>query len=185
MKRAGGCASFGRNPNPMHLARPCLFALALALCGAVLPAVATSDRLVPDDYLNLLRIDLRAAKSSVVTEALELTAEEARGFLPLYHEYDKTLAKLNTRRINQLREFAATYATIDDAGARAHTRLAFDFLHRRLDLLEKTTRRIERAVSPVVAARFAQIEEQLLMLIDVQLASELPLIPRDAVLPPE
>lgn len=140
-----------------------------------------SGRLTADDYLNLLRIDLRAAKSKLVTEAMELSVAEARAFLPIYQKYDKTLSKLNAGRITQLRGFMSDYANIDDVRARELSRETFTFMRKRLELLEKTTRRIEKATSPRVAARFAQIENQLLMLVDVQLASDLPLVPRESV----
>ncbi|MGH8018513.1 MAG: hypothetical protein ACREIA_09520 [Opitutaceae bacterium] len=154
-------------------------ALVVALLAASLPSVMrASDRLEAEDYLNLLRIDLRAVKGKLVVEALELTMEEAEVFLPIYQDYDETLSKLNSDRISQLRNFTSNYAGIDDAKARELTARTFEFMHRRLDLLEKFTRKVEKSMSPRVAARFAQIEYQLLMLIDVQLASELPLVPR-------
>ncbi len=154
------------------------------ICGAALfllapfASNAASDRLATDDYLNLLRIDLRAAKARLVVEAMELSEEEAEVVLPIYQRYDERLSKLNSERIGQLRRYTTQYASIDDARARAHSRETFSFLRKRLDLIEQTARRIEHATSPRVAARFAQIENQMLMLIDVQLASELPLVPR-------
>ncbi len=154
-------------------------ALAAALLAASAPHLTSaSDRLEAEDYLNLLRIDLRAVKGKLVVEALELTVEEAKVFLPIYQDYDETLSRLNSDRISQLRNFTSNYAGIDDAKARELTARTFEFMRRRLDLLEKFTRKVERSVSPRTAARFAQIEYQLLMLVDVQLASDLPLVPR-------
>lgn len=43
-------------------------------------------------------------------------------------------------------------------------------------LLEQNYREMEKALGPVIAARFAQIEYAVNSLIDVQLGSELPLI---------
>lgn len=161
-----------------------LIVLRLAACALLLASTGSggaSERLTSDDYLALLRIDLRAAKAGVVAESLELTPSEAERFWPLYREYDEALSRLNARRIDTLRDFAHNYASIDQEKARELSRRTFDFMHRRLGLLEKYSRKIEHATSPVVAARFAQVETQLLMLIDVQLAAELPLIPREAI----
>jgi hypothetical protein len=140
-----------------------------------------SDRLTSDDYLSLLRIDLRAAKAQVVVDTMELTPGEARLFWPVYREYDEALSKLNIARINLLREFAASYSTIDDVKARDFMRRTFDFQRKRLALVERAAGRIQTAISPTAGARFAQIENQMLMLIDVQLASDFPLIPRNAI----
>jgi CO/xanthine dehydrogenase Mo-binding subunit len=162
-----------------------LLVLATALLGETAAAVQASDRLEADDYINLLRIDLRAEKAKLVVEALELSVAEAEVFLPIYRRYDELLSKLNAERMNELRRFTARYATIDDAGARALTARSFAFSRKRLALLEKFTRRIEKATSPRVAARFAQIEQQLLMLLDVQIAAELPLVLRSDLPEPE
>lgn len=143
--------------------------------------IGASERLATEDHLNLLKIDVRAAKVEAVTSALELTVGEAERFWPVYREYDAELSKLNTERINLLRDFAINYGKMSDDRAREFSRRSFEFMRRRLDLLEKYTRKIDKAISPAVAARFAEIEHQMLMLVDVQLASELPLMPRDLV----
>lgn len=157
--------------------------LATALCASTATAVkAESARLTPDDYLNLLRIDLRASKARIVGDAMELTKDEANVFWPIYREYDAALSKLNVDRINLLREYAERYAEIDDARAARFTRESFDYMRERLDLLQKYSRKLSKAMSPTIAARFAQIESHLQMLIDVQLASEFPLVPRQSAL---
>ncbi|RME72495.1 MAG: hypothetical protein D6781_02130 [Verrucomicrobia bacterium] len=138
----------------------------------------------PEDQIALLRLDLRARKAEIVLEAMELTVDEAATFMDIYIDYDRKLGAINADRIQAIREFTANYATIDDARARKLLRLAIDTTRRRLDLLEKTAARIDRALSPRLALRFAQIENQLLRMIDMQLDNELPLIPRDALLPP-
>lgn len=157
--------------------------LIAAFSGVFASAVsgASSDRLVPDDYLNLLRIDLRATKAEVVTNAMELDEDEAKAFWPIYSEYDRELSKMNTQRINVIREFMEAYPNISDDKAREFSRRTFSFSRGRLELLEKYSRKLERATSPILAARFAQIENQLLMLVDVQLASDFPLVPRKEV----
>lgn len=163
--------------NCIKLLCSVLLVAASATAGAAASGTA-SDRLVPDDYLNLLRIDLRATKAEVVTDAMELTEEEAKEFWPIYSEYDRELSKMNTRRINVIREFMEAYPNISDDKAREFSRRTFAFTRGRLELLEKYSRKLERATSPILAARFAQIENQLLMLVDVQLASDFPLVPR-------
>jgi hypothetical protein len=154
---------------------------ASALCASTATTGwADSPRLTPDDYLNLLRIDLRAIKAEVIADAMELSAEETTAFWRIYREYDADLSKLNAKRINLLREFAQCYAAIDEEKAAQLSERTFEFMQRRLDLLQKYSRKIAKATTPVVAARFAQIENHLQMLVDVQIASEFPLIPRRA-----
>jgi hypothetical protein len=160
-----------------YLAAAMLFAPVFPTRGA-----PSSDRLLPEDYVNLLRIDLRASKAEVVAESLELTEAELAKFWPLYREYDERMSKLNVRRINVLRDFTENYASIDERKAREITRANFEFQRRRLTLLEKYSDKIARATSPLIAARFVQIESHLQLIVDVQLASDLPLIPREVII---
>jgi hypothetical protein len=154
---------------------------AVALCASTSASpTADSPRLTPDDYLNLLRIDLRATKAQVIADAMELTPTESEIFWRIYGEYDADLSRLNARRISLLREFAECYAAIDEEKAAQLSERTFEFMERRLDLLQKYSRKLAKSTSPVVAARFAQIENHLEMLVDVQIASEFPLIPRRA-----
>jgi len=153
-------------------------ALTLLAILAASPVHADSPRLTTEDYLNLLRIDMRASKARAVADALELTPDESAAFWPVYRDYDAALSKLNARRISLLREFAERYAEIDDAKAAELSARTFDCMQRRLDLLQKHSRRLAKVTSPTIAARFAQVENQLQMLLDVELASEFPLIPR-------
>jgi hypothetical protein len=161
------------------------FTVSFLCASAMLVSTATlsraeSPRLLPEDYLNLLRIDMRASKAEIVGGALELSPREAEVFWPIYREYDAELSRLNAQRIGTLRQFAEQYASIDDEKAAELSRRTFDFMHRRLDLLQKYSRKLAKAISPTVAARFAQTENQLQMLLDVKIDSEFPLVPRPA-----
>jgi hypothetical protein len=46
----------------------------------------------------------------------------------------------------------------------------------RSELFAKTYERVKQSVGAITAARFAQIENQLLMIIDLQIASSLPVV---------
>lgn len=46
----------------------------------------------------------------------------------------------------------------------------------RAELLAKTYDRVKEAVGAITAARFAQVEQQLLLIIDLQIAASLPVV---------
>lgn len=48
----------------------------------------------------------------------------------------------------------------------------------RSELLAKTYDRVKQAVGAVTAARFVQVEHQLLLIIDLQITSSLPVVAR-------
>ena len=97
-------------------------------------------------------------------------------FWPIYREYDLELSKLNDERIAMIKEYAANYGTVTDALADSLARKAIDVDRRRAGLLEKYYDRVKASLSSRAAIRFLQVEHQLLLLIDLQIAAALPVV---------
>jgi hypothetical protein len=127
-------------------------------------------------YVELLRSDVRAQKVAILTELMAFTEAEDRAFWPIYREYDVELSALNDEKVRGIEEFASSYATLTDAMADALASKALDIEVRRTALKQKYHARIKAALTPRIAARFLQIENQILMIIDLQIAASLPII---------
>ena len=127
-------------------------------------------------YVELLRSDVRAQKVAILTELMAFTEAEDRTFWPIYREYDVELSALNDERVRGIEEFAAGYATLTDAMADALATRALDIEARRTALKQKYHARIKAALTPRIAARFLQIENQIQMIIDLQIAASLPIV---------
>ena len=131
-----------------------------------------------DRYVELLRSDLKAEKTAVLTDALALTDAEGKTFWPIYREYDTELSKWGDARYELLKQYAKAYdmGTVSDAIADDLAHRWFKLQRERLDLLDKYHKRISKAVSPMRAAQFVQAENQIGLLIDLNIASEVPFI---------
>ena len=127
-------------------------------------------------YVELLRSDVRSQKVAILTELMDFTEAEDSAFWPIYREYDVELSKINDDRVKVIADYAANYAAMSDASADRIARGALDLEARRQALKLKYYDRVKAALSAKQAARFLQIENQLLMLIDLQIASALPVI---------
>lgn len=149
--------------------------LLILFCLALVPAIASANEL--DKYIELLRSDLRTEKTAVLTEALELSEAQGAKFWPLQREYETELAKIQDARIALIKDYAASFETMDDAKATALTNQAFKVQDQRNALLKKYTGKMSKAVGPRVAARFAQVESFIHALGDVQIRGEVPLVP--------
>jgi hypothetical protein len=128
------------------------------------------------EYVNLLRADVRKEKTSIMGAVLELSPEEAAKFWPIYNQYDSELTKLNDLRVANIQEYARNYDQMTDSKADELIRNAFDYRKQRSELLSKYYGRVKESLGSVQAARFVQIEDQLLMIIDLQIASDLPVV---------
>jgi len=127
-------------------------------------------------YVELLRSDVRAQKAAILTELMEFTDTEDAAFWPIYREYDLERSKLNDERIGMIKEYAANYGAVSDALADSLARRAIDIDRRRTGLLEKYYDRVKESLSPRVAVRFLQVEHQMLLLVDLQIAAALPVV---------
>lgn len=148
----------------------CLLAAAMAFPAAFMSAQQTKD------LFELLRTDLKTQKAALITATMEFTEQESEVFWPIYREYELELSKLGDARIALVKEFADNYAAMTNEKAGELAEKSFDLQEERTSLLEKYYKRLAKALSPKTAARFAQVENQINLLIDTQIAQSIPLI---------
>jgi hypothetical protein len=151
--------------------RKTVLLVVLAIVVSASAALAGSDA-----YIELLRSDVRAEKVAIVTEVMEFTDKEAGRFWPVYREYDRQLQLIVDDRINMIKQFAADYGTYNDKKAKKMAEKALWLESRRTNLKKKFFPRFEKAVGAKRAAQFYQLERQINLLVELQVASELPLI---------
>jgi hypothetical protein len=128
-------------------------------------------------YVELLRSDLRTEKVAVITQMMHFTDAEDRAFWPVYRAYELELSRLNDDRIRGIETYSKTYASLTDATADDLMTKALDLEARRTALLQKYYTKLKAAVSPLTAARALQVERQILLLLDLQIAASLPVVP--------
>ena len=143
----------------------------LVACGlfAAIPSFA-------QDPMELLRADLRANKTAIITQAMALDATQSDAFWPIYREYEAEVILLNDELIAMIKDYAANYDNMTDETAKSLLDRGFKIREGRTKLLKKYSGKVEKALSPKVAARWAQAEVAIQAAIDVQMASELPLM---------
>ena len=127
-------------------------------------------------YTELLRSDLRTQKVAVVTELMQLTDAEDAAFWPIYREYELELSRLNDERLALIEKYAEEYANLKDSTANDVVLKALELEARRTALKQKYYSRLKTALSPRAAAKALQIEHQIQLLVDLQVAASLPVI---------
>jgi hypothetical protein len=127
-------------------------------------------------YIELMRTNVRDQKAEIMGSVMELNAADSAKFWPIYSAYDAELAKVNDLRIANIKEYAANYSQMTDAKADELIQNALNYRKQRAELLATYYDRVKEALGAVTAARFAQVEDQLLLIIDLQIASSLPIV---------
>jgi hypothetical protein len=127
-------------------------------------------------YFEALRSDFNTTKIRTINEIMKLTGPEADAFWPVYRQYEKELAAVGDQKLALIREFFTHHrnGTLDNATAKKIADQWLKNAQARLDLWKKYHRKISAAVSPIRAAQFLQVENQVALFVDMAIASEMP-----------
>ena len=127
-------------------------------------------------FVELARSDIRTQKAVIVAENIKFTNDEAVDFWPVQREYDLALNKLLDVRYAGILEFFNNLGSMTDAQATDLAKRAFDLEAKRTGLKRTYFKKFTKVIPAVKAARFFQIENQINLAIDLQIAASLPLI---------
>jgi Spy/CpxP family protein refolding chaperone len=162
--------------NAVKLAAVLLLTTLPGRAALAAPAPAVNDNIY--NYLQLLRSDMNSLKVELVNSIMKLSAEDAQKFWPIYRNYENELGKQAINRVELVTAFVQAHqdGSFDNAKAKDIARRWFKSQRARLDLLEKYHGKIEKALTPIQAGQFLQIENQLALFVDVAIASEMPTV---------
>jgi len=140
------------------------------------PKAKTPEDLNLQEYITLLRKDVNTDKVKILGEVMQFDAEDAAKFWPMYHDYDSELNKLNDMRLANIKEYAQNYTNMTENKADELIKNSMSYQKQRDELLAKCYERVKNELGAVTAARFVQVEHQLLLIIDLKIASALPIV---------
>jgi len=155
--------------------------LALALSGGL--ALNASAQAPAQDSqstwtaIQQLQADVRTDRQKLVAENLPLTEAEARAFWPVYNAYAADLAKTGERKASLITAFAANFDSMNDTKAGAFMTDYLDMEASRLAVRKKYADQATKVLGAQKAARWMQIETKLDAIINLGIASEIPLVP--------
>jgi hypothetical protein len=139
----------------------------------VLPALAQET---PADNMEIVREKIRSDKKLFIAANMGLTESEAKAFWPVYDNYQKDLDGLADRSIKLIQEYAKSYDTMSDEVAK---KLLDEYLAieaERQKLREFYLPSFRKALPEKKVARYYQLENKILAVINYELAAEIPLI---------
>jgi len=128
-----------------------------------------------DSYIELLKSDLKTDKKAIITEVMKFDEAQSEVFWPIYREYEYEQDKLSDKRISNIKDFAANFDSLTNEKANQLIENAFEFQDNRLDLNKKYYKKFAEVLTPIVAAKYMQLEQEIQLLIDISINSNLPL----------
>jgi hypothetical protein len=135
----------------------------------------TQDK--PADNMQILREKIKADKKLVVAANMDLTESEAKGFWPVYEEYQKDLDAINKRIAKLIESYAADYRanTLTDEKAK---KLVDEFVAIELaeaNLKTSSVPKLRMVLPEKKVARYLQIENKIRAAVKYELAEGVPL----------
>jgi hypothetical protein len=129
-----------------------------------------------DQDIDLLRKDIRSQKKQIIAANVQLTDAEAQAFWPVYDQYTADLVKANNDKYALIKEYAQSYNTMTDAQADDWTKRMLQLDANVAAVRLKYLPAFRKVLSAKKTALYEQVERKTQMLIDVQLALQIPLV---------
>jgi hypothetical protein len=147
--------------------------LVLAQNASPQPAAASGSI---DQDITLLRKDLRSQRKQLVAANMNLTGDEAEKFWPVYEQYVGDLVQINNAKYDLIKQYAQNSGALsaDQADSSVKKWLGVDQSVTELRL--KYFPNFRKVLSAQKTALFYQVDRRVQLMIDLQLASQLPLI---------
>jgi hypothetical protein len=127
-------------------------------------------------YIQLLRSDLKASKRTLIKESMQLTESQAAAFWPLYNQYDVEQTRLGDQKLALIQDYAKNFMNMTDAKADQLASRALELDDQRQALRKKYYDLFKKALPTVLVVRFFQLENQIELVADLQIAANLPII---------
>jgi hypothetical protein len=148
--------------------------LALATC-LICPRSQAAENVT--NILESMRFAHQADRLTLVGKTLQLTASESADFWPLYRSYRADIDKLGDALVKLVLEYADTYPDVPEDRAK---QLLKDYTALDEKLVSKRGWYFKRASKILPAAkalRWAQLENRMDLILRLQLASSIPMMP--------
>ena len=149
---------------------------ATAKPAAKAPADPAQVRADIDKAIESLRKDVRAGKADILGKTMQLDATQAATFWPLYKQYQTEAQVLGDERVGIIQDLADHFDSLDDAKAKALLDRQMALEGKKLALQMKYKDEMLKVLPAKTVARFFQIDSRLNKLVELTVASEIPLV---------
>lgn len=138
--------------------------------------VADSYQTITDADIQLMRKDIRSQRKQLIASNMKLTDAEAEKFWPVYNQYIMDLSTINDTKYALIKQYVQNRGNLTDAEADTAVNQWVGVDVSVADLRKRYIPNFRKVLSPKNTALFYQLDRRVQLLIDVQLASALPMI---------
>ena len=129
-----------------------------------------------DKALDEIRKEGRAGKADILGKTMALDSTQAAAFWPIYKQYEAEVQTLGDERVGIIQDMAEHFDTIDDAKAKALLDRQIALEDKKLAVVKKYKDEMLKVLPAKTVARWLQVENRLNKLVELTVASEIPLV---------
>jgi hypothetical protein len=158
-----------------------LMPLALVLTAVTLPSLALAQ--VNPAFSDLTeateqaRTIIQTERKLIISDGLNLSAEESNAFWPVYDKYAAELKSANDLRVKVITDYAASYDNLSDATAKQLISDTLKYQEKVVYVRKDYLSKFRKTLPETKLARFYQLENKLDAIGNFALARQIPLIP--------
>jgi len=131
---------------------------------------------ITDEDIQLMRKDIRSQRKQIIAANMKLNDAEAEKFWPVYNQYIADLSKINDAKYALIKQYVQNGGVLTDAEAETAVNQWVGVDQSVADLRKRYIPTFRKVLSPKNTALFYQLDRRVQLLIDIQLASSLPMI---------
>jgi hypothetical protein len=151
------------------------------LSGAAMRAQTASpqestNHVISDQDMNLLRKDLRSKRKQLIAANLKLTDTEAAKFWPIYDRYLTELIAINDKKFALIQDYADNWGKLSDEQSLKFIRQWTEFDISIAQLRQKYVPTVSQVLDGKKTATFMQLDRRISMMLELQVASQMPLV---------
>jgi hypothetical protein len=139
-------------------------------------AASQESQTVSEQDIKLLRQDIRSQKKQLIAANLKLTDAEATKFWPVYDQYAAEMTKIGDQKYALIKEYAQNFGSLTNEQAQSLTSRALALDEAIAQLRIKYVPIINKVLPGTKTATFFQMDRRIAGMIDLQLASQIPLV---------
>lgn len=138
-------------------------------------AYQEAEKAYIDAGIEAKRADLRNNRREIIRALTDFTDAQEKAFWPVYDNHEKQMIKVNDFRYATLKEYAVNFSKLSDEQGLQLAAKTLEFQQKRLAERMRYMEDLKKILPGIMVARLIQLENRTDALIDMELASQVPL----------
>lgn len=129
-----------------------------------------------EEAMKAFRSDLQASRADIIAKNVQLTAEQAARFWPLFERYQKDQSAIIDAQLKGIQEYAEKFEKLDDATAMSLVKAHLERDGRMNALRQQWLGEFQKVLPGRLAARVIQVDRRISLAQQMEISSQVPLI---------